>query len=146
MWPQSSSNALSLSRSSEIILTHQLTGRSFRLRQWRRNETLTKCVPTQNHSMDICPLYTLRAQNTQSAPLPQHQSVPVQDVSFQAKLPPAEENPPSPTASQLASSSKASYDEQYRLELNFAWNHKAIIIKRSLKRYDMRSWHSPGIK
>lgn len=66
MWPQNSSNALSLSRSSEIILTHHLSGRSqVADRPWRRNELLTKCFPTKYHSMDIYSLHTLGAQAVQ---------------------------------------------------------------------------------
>lgn len=57
----------------------------------------------------------------------------VQDVSFQEKLPLAEQNPPSPTANQLASSSKASYDEQCRLELNFCMKSQSNYNQKELE-------------
>lgn len=62
LWPQSSSNVLSLSRSSEINPTHHLAGKSSRLRLWRGNETLTKCFLRKYNSMDICPVLIRKAQ------------------------------------------------------------------------------------
>lgn len=73
MQPQSSSNASSLSRSSEINLTHHLAGKSSRLRLWRGNKPLTKCFPLKYCSDDICPLLTLWAQITQRTFLPQYE-------------------------------------------------------------------------
>lgn len=83
--------------------------------------------------MDIFPLHTLRAQTTQWAPLPQYQSVSIQDVNFQAKLPLAEPNPPNPTANHSASSSKASHREQYRLELKFCMKSQSNYNQKELE-------------
>lgn len=94
---------------------------------------LTKCFPTKYHSVGICPLDTLRAQTTQGAPLPQYQSAPIQDVNFQAKLPTAEQNPPRPTANQLASSCKASCNKQYRLELKFCMKSQSNYNQKELE-------------
>lgn len=149
MWPQSSSNASSLSRSSEINLKHHLAGKSSRHRLWRGKEPLTKCFPLKYRSVDICPLLTLGAQITQWTSLPRYHMCVYSRCKLSSKAIDSWEltkrtKPPKTTttknaAKHLTSSSETSSDEQYRLELKFCMKSWSNYNQKKLEeiRYEI---------
>lgn len=162
MWPQSSSNASSLSGSSEIKLAYHLAGKSSRLRLWRGNEPLTKCFPLQCHSMGVCPLLTPRARITQrticqvwNVCVPKMQAFKGRCwelIVDKAKRRTTNKTPTKPNHRRNPQQNtwlvpvKLHMMKDRDQRWSFAWNCRAIIIKRSSKGYGIKSWHSPGIK